>query len=150
MTAGDCETKETDGEQGDDGKQARNGAVKILIVGSDDNERAQFTSMIEQLGFKQIKDVGSALAALHKIEREEFDLVLCDCDMPDVSGIELLKIVRSNDVLKHIPFVMIGVLSNKEDVIQVFKAGATDYIVKPFTKETLNEKFVSVLSNDTK
>ena len=79
------------------------------------------------------------------LERNSFDMILCDWEMPEMSGIELLKWVRSHEKLKDQPFIMITSLDQKENVVEALKAGVNDYVTKPFTPEQLINKVMKQL-----
>ena len=75
--------------------------------------------------------------ALTKLKNEKYELILCDWNMPEMPGIELLNAVRSDDELKSIPFVMVTAEAKKENIVEAVKAGVSNYVVKPFTAETI-------------
>lgn len=79
------------------------------------------------------------------LQRNSFDMVLCDWEMPEMSGIELLQWVRSHEQLKEQPFILITSLDQKENVVEALKAGVNDYVTKPFTPEQLISKVMKQL-----
>ncbi len=79
------------------------------------------------------------------LQREHFDLLLCEWEMPGLSGIDLLKWVRSTPAFKTLPFVMVTGTTAKESVVECINAGVTDYIVKPLTPEALCQKIKKIL-----
>lgn len=79
------------------------------------------------------------------LSKKHFDLVLCDWEMPEMNGDALLRWVRESSPLKTVPFIMITARVEKESILEVMKLGVTDYIVKPFTPDTLCHKLAVVL-----
>lgn len=115
-------------------------SIKILIVDDTYSMRRIVANTLRSLGFKNCVDVESAEAALSLLKRESFDLIMSDWNMPGMSGLEFLQKVRSSPEHKHIPFMMVTAEGNKENVISAVKAGVSQYIVKPFSKEQLEKK----------
>jgi two-component system chemotaxis response regulator CheY len=74
------------------------------------------------------------------------DLILTDWNMPEMSGLEFVQLVRKDEAYKNLPILMITTNSGKEEVVDALKAGVNNYIVKPFTPETLKEKMLGVIS----
>jgi two-component system, chemotaxis family, chemotaxis protein CheY len=102
-------------------------------------------TFLRQLGYTNVVEAEDGRAALTKLEQEKFDLVLLDWNMPRMTGLELLKTIRADDHLWNTPVVMITAEGRKEDVLEAVKAGVNNFIVKPFTAETLEEKLNTVL-----
>ena len=87
-----------------------------------------------------------AVDAVRQIEAGgEFDLIISDWNMPNMTGLELLNYVRTEKQIKNIPFLMITAEAQRENIIEAAKAGVSQYIVKPFTEEALQEKIESIL-----
>ncbi|MBL7179758.1 MAG: chemotaxis response regulator CheY [Pseudomonadota bacterium] len=114
--------------------------MKVLIVDDFATMRRILRNILKQLGFTNITEADNGKAALKELKKEKFDLILCDWNMPEMPGIELLNTVRADDALKHIPFVMVTAEAQKDNIIEAVKAGVSSYIVKPFTAETVSEK----------
>jgi two-component system chemotaxis response regulator CheY len=102
-------------------------------------------NLLRQLNFVNIHDATDGTMALDVLKSNDIGLVISDWNMEPMTGIELLRLVRSDDSLKHIPFVMITAESKTENVIAAKEAGVSNYIVKPFNAETLKTKLTSVL-----
>jgi two-component system chemotaxis response regulator CheY len=83
--------------------------------------------------------------ALQKLRQQDYGFVISDWNMEPMTGIQLLREVRADDKLKHLPFIMITAESKSENVIAAKQAGVSNYIVKPFSAETLKSKMTSVL-----
>lgn len=119
--------------------------IKVLVVDDFATMRRIVKGALKQLGFKNIAEAEDGVTALQELKREAYGLVLSDWNMPNMTGLDLLKAVRSEETLKHLPFIMITAEGQKENVLQAVQAGVSNYIVKPFTPETLNEKLKTVL-----
>ncbi|MBW1924094.1 MAG: chemotaxis response regulator CheY [Deltaproteobacteria bacterium] len=119
--------------------------IKVLVVDDFATMRRIVKGALKQLGFKNIAEAEDGVTALQELKREAYGLVLSDWNMPNMTGLDLLKAVRSEESLKHLPFIMITAEGQKESVLQAVQAGVSNYIVKPFTPETLNEKLKTVL-----
>lgn len=114
--------------------------MKILIVDDFATMRKILKNILTQIGFKNIMEAEVGNEALRALKKEKFDLVLCDWSMPEMPGIELLEKIRSDQELKEIPFIMVTAEAKKEKILEAVKAGVSNYIVKPFTTETADEK----------
>lgn len=121
--------------------------TKVLIVDDYKTMLRVLHSLLKQMNFSDIHEAEDGSAALEKLRRETFGLIISDWNMEPMSGMELLKQVRSDDALKDIPFIMITAESASENVIAAKEAGVSNYIIKPFTAETLKTKLVSVLGD---
>jgi two-component system chemotaxis response regulator CheY len=121
--------------------------MKVLIVDDFATMRRILRNMLKQIGFKNINEADNGKTALKELKKSNFDLILCDWNMPEMSGLELLNKVRSDDELKNIPFVMVTAEAQKDNIVEAVKAGVSNYIVKPFTAETVSEKLNKVFAS---
>ncbi len=113
--------------------------MKVLIVDDFATIRRILRNILKQIGFTNIVEADDGNTALKELKKEKFDLILCDWNMPEMPGIDLLKTLKADEKLKDIPFVMVTAEAQKENIIEAIKAGTNSYIVKPFTAETINE-----------
>jgi two-component system chemotaxis response regulator CheY len=113
--------------------------IKVLIVDDFATMRRILRNVLKQIGFKNMIEADDGKTALKELKKGNFDLILCDWNMPEMSGLELLNIVRSDDELKNIPFVMVTAEAQKDNIVEAVKAGVSNYVVKPFTAEKINE-----------
>ncbi len=122
-------------------------SMKVLIVDDYKTMLRIIRNLLRQLGFENVDEATDGTMALEKLKEGEgkFGLVVSDWNMEPMTGIELLRNVRGDDKLKHIPFIMVTAESKSENVIAAKEAGVSNYIVKPFNAETLKSKMVSVL-----
>ena len=119
--------------------------MQILVVDDYQTMLRILKNLLKQLGFSNVDVASDGADALSKLNSSSFDFIISDWNMEPMTGIELLKEVRGNEKLKHIPFIMITAESKTENVIAAQQAGVSNYIVKPFNAETLKGKMASVL-----
>jgi len=119
--------------------------IKILVVDDFATMRKVIRNLLKQVGYENIAEAEDGVLALKALKSQKIDLVISDWNMPNMTGIELLKAVRADEDLKATPFLMVTAEALQENVIAAVKAGVSNYIVKPFTAETLNEKIVKIL-----
>ena len=118
--------------------------MRILVVDDFASMRKIIKGLLKQIGFQNIEEADDGSTALEKLKIGEFDLVICDWNMPKVPGIEVLKAVRNDPRLKDLPFLMVTAKAKKDNVMEAVKAGVNQYIVKPFTAETLKKKIEKI------
>lgn len=114
--------------------------MKILIVDDFSTMRRIVKNLLRDLGFNNTQEADDGLTALPMLKNGEFDFVVTDWNMPGMQGIDLLRHIRSDDQLKHLPVLMITAEAKREQIIEAAQAGVNGYIVKPFTAATLKEK----------
>ncbi|HOJ14161.1 MAG TPA: chemotaxis response regulator CheY [Deltaproteobacteria bacterium] len=120
--------------------------MKILVVDDFSTMRRIVKNILRQLNFVNIIEADDGSTALDVLQREKIDLIVSDWNMPKMTGLELLKAVRADDALKHIPFLMVTAEAQQENIIEAVKSGVSNYIVKPFTAETLSQKINQIFS----
>lgn len=123
-----------------------NKSIKILVVDDFSTMRRIVKNLLKDLGFANMDEAEDGKVALGMIERGGYDFVVSDWNMPNMSGIELLKAVRAhtNPDIKNVPFLMITAEAKKENIVEAAQNGASGYIVKPFTAQTLDEKMKKI------
>ena len=121
--------------------------MNVLVVDDYKTMLRILRNLLRQLNFINIQEAENGAEALQKLRETSFGLVVSDWNMEPMTGIQLLREVRADPKLKHIPFVMITAESKSENVIAAKEAGVSNYIVKPFNAETLKTKLVSVLGD---
>ena len=117
---------------------------KFLVVDDFATMRRIIRNLLRQLGYSKIEEAEDGAVALRKLKSQPFDMVICDWNMPNMTGIELLREVRADDAIKDIPFLMVTAEAIKENIIEAVKAGVSDYIVKPFTADVLSSKIDAI------
>ena len=119
--------------------------MPILIVDDYKTMLRIIRNLLKQLGFNNVDEATDGATALQKLRDKNYDLIISDWNMEPMSGLQLLKEVRSDGQLKELPFVMITAESKSENVVAAKQAGVTNYIVKPFNAATLKTKLNAVL-----
>lgn len=119
--------------------------MSILIVDDYKTMLRILRNLLRQLDFHNIEEATDGSMALQKLRQQKFGMVISDWNMEPMTGIQLLREVRADDALKHLPFIMITAESKSENVIAAKEAGVSNYIVKPFNAETLKTKMTTVL-----
>ena len=114
--------------------------MKILVVDDMSTMRRIVKNIMKQLGFANVEEAEHGQDALDKLKAEPFGFVISDWNMPVMTGIELLRAIRADDKLKAIPVLMVTAEAQKENLVEAIQAGVSNYIVKPFTAEVLQEK----------
>lgn len=118
--------------------------MNILIVDDFATMRRILKNILRQIGFSNIIEADDGKTALKELKKDKFDMILADWNMPEMSGLELLKAVRSDDELKDIPYIMVTAEAQKDNIVEAVKAGVSSYVVKPFTADTVIEKLKQV------
>jgi two-component system, chemotaxis family, chemotaxis protein CheY len=121
--------------------------MKVLIVDDFATMRRIVRNILKQIGFTNMIEADNGKAALKALKKENFDLILCDWNMPEMPGIDLLKALKSDDELKDIPFIMVTAEAQKDNIIEAVKSGVSSYIVKPFNAETVSEKLNTIFKD---
>jgi two-component system chemotaxis response regulator CheY len=119
--------------------------MKFLVVDDFSTMRRIVRNLLKELGFTNVQEAEDGVEALKILRSEKnFDFVVSDWNMPNMTGIELLRIIRADDALKHLPVLMVTAEAKRENIIEAAQAGASGYVVKPFTAATLDEKLKKV------
>jgi two-component system chemotaxis response regulator CheY len=114
--------------------------MKILVADDFSTMRRILSNILKQLGFNNFEMAEDGDVALEKLKQGKFDFVITDWNMPNMTGLDLLKNIRADENLKDLKVLLVTAEAEKEKVIQAAQAGVNDYIVKPFTAEVLQEK----------
>ena len=122
-------------------------SMPILVVDDYSTMIRIIRNLLRQLGFEDIDDAADGSTALAKMRDKRYGLVISDWNMEPMTGYELLKQVRADNVLAPTPFIMVTAESKTENVIAAKQAGVNNYIVKPFNADTLKTKIESVFPN---
>ncbi len=121
--------------------------LNILIVDDSTNLRKIIKNALKDIGLTSFEEANGGRAALKQLREQSFDMVLLDWNMPDLSGLEVLKFIRADEKLKKIPVIMITSERLKENIVAAVKAGTNGYIAKPFTAKVLEDKIKHVLGS---
>lgn len=114
--------------------------MKILVVDDFSTMRRIIKNLLKDLGFANVQEADDGSTALPMLQQGDFDFVVTDWNMPGMQGIDLLRNIRADDNLKHLPVLMVTAEAKKEQIVAAAQAGVNGYVVKPFTAATLKEK----------
>jgi two-component system chemotaxis response regulator CheY len=119
--------------------------LRFLIVDDFSTMRRIVRSLLKEIGFLEADESEDGQSALKRLHSGQFDIVITDINMPNMNGMELLEAMQADEKLKSIPVIMITAEARREDVLRAAQAGAAAYIVKPFSKGTLEDKISKIL-----
>jgi two-component system chemotaxis response regulator CheY len=122
-------------------------SMNVLVVDDYKTMVRIVRNLLDQLGFKNVDEATDGPTALGLIRSKDYGLVLSDWNMSPMTGIEVLKAVRAEERTKDLPFVMVTAEAKAENVIAARQAGASNYIIKPFTLAVLKQKLTAVLGD---
>jgi two-component system chemotaxis response regulator CheY len=119
--------------------------MKIMVVDDFATMRKVVKNLLKQAGFENIVEAEDGVVALRVLKSQKVDFIISDWNMPNMTGLELLKAVRADQDLAGTPFLMVTAEALQDNVVMAVKAGVSNYIVKPFTAEVLNEKITKIM-----
>jgi two-component system chemotaxis response regulator CheY len=120
--------------------------MKVLVVDDMSTMRRIVRNILKQLGVVNVVEAENGSDALSKLKADKFDFVVSDWNMPVMAGIELLRKIRADEQLKHIPVLMVTAEAQKENLVEAIQAGVSNYVVKPFTAETIKQKLDKIFA----
>lgn len=118
--------------------------MKFLVVDDFSTMRRIVRNLLKELGYTNVDEAEDGVVAMQKLSAGGIDFVVTDWNMPNMTGIELLRAIRASAPIAHLPVLMITAEAKKENIIEAAQAGASGYIVKPFTAATLAEKMTKI------
>jgi two-component system chemotaxis response regulator CheY len=121
--------------------------TKFLVVDDFPTMRRIIRNLLKELGFTNVEEAEDGVDGLAKLRSGDFQFVVSDWNMPNMTGIDMLKQIRTDEQLKHLPVLMVTAEAKKENIIAAAQAGASGYVVKPFTAATLDEKLKKIFAN---
>lgn len=121
--------------------------LKFLVVDDFSTMRRIVRNLLKELGFVNGDEAEDGAVALRKLQEGGFDFIVSDWNMPNMDGLTMLQNVRANEALKNIPVLMVTAEAKKENIVAAAQAGASGYIVKPFTAAVLEEKLNKIFQN---
>lgn len=119
--------------------------LRFLIVDDFSTMRRIVRNLLKEIGYTDADEAEDGVAALQKLRSARFDFVVSDINMPNMNGFQLLTNIKQDSQLRHLPVLMVTAEARKEDIVAAAQGGAAGYIVKPFTKATLEEKVANIL-----
>ena len=120
--------------------------MKVLVVDDMSTMRRIIKNVLKQIGYTSVEEAPDGKEALKKLKGGGFGLVVTDWNMPVMTGLELLKVIRADAELKILPVLMVTAEAQKENIIDAIQSGVSNYVVKPFTAEALLEKLTKVFA----
>ena len=119
--------------------------LRFLVVDDFSTMRRIIRGLLKEIGCNNVDEAEDGAVALNMLRNQRHDFVVSDINMPNMNGFELLKAIKADVTLKHVPVLMVTAEARKEDIVLAAQSGAAGYIVKPFTKATLEEKVMKIV-----
>ena len=119
-------------------------SMKVLVVDDFATMRKIIRNVLKQIGFEDIVEAENGVAALNVLKHEKVGLVVTDWNMPNMTGLDLLRAIRKAPNYAELPVLMVTAEGLKESVLEAVKSGVSNYVVKPFTAEVLQEKIETI------
>ena len=119
--------------------------MKFLVVDDFSTMRRIVRNLLKEAGHSSADEAEDGVVALQKLRAGGFAFVVTDINMPNMNGFDLLAAIKKDESLKHLPVLMVTAEARKEDIVRAAQDGAAGYIVKPFTKATLEEKVQKIM-----
>jgi two-component system chemotaxis response regulator CheY len=118
--------------------------LRFLVVDDFSTMRRIVRNLLKELGYQNVEEAEDGAVALRKLRAGGFGFVICDWNMPNMDGLALLQAIRGDEALRRLPVLMVTAEAKKENIVSAAQAGASGYIVKPFTAATLEEKLTKI------
>ena len=119
--------------------------LKFLVVDDFSTMRRIVRGLLKEMGCANVEEAEDGAVALQMLKANRYDFVVSDINMPNMNGFDLLKAMKADENLKTIPVLMVTAEARKEDILLAAQSGAAGYVVKPFTKATLEEKVTKIM-----
>jgi two-component system, chemotaxis family, chemotaxis protein CheY len=119
--------------------------LKFLVVDDFSTMRRIVRGLLKEMGCNNTDEAEDGAIALNMLKQQRYDFVVSDINMPNMNGFDLLKAIKADESLRYLPVLMVTAEARKEDIVLAAQSGAAGYIVKPFTKATLEEKVQKIL-----
>ena len=119
--------------------------LHVLIVDDNAITRRIVTTLAKNMGFGVINEAENGVVAWNLLQKNSYDIILSDYNMPEMNGLELLIKVRNDTQYKKVPFIMITAVEDRENIVKIVKAGVSKYLLKPFKHQVFREKINAVL-----
>ena len=121
--------------------------MRILVVDDSSTMRRIIINALNKVGYSDYVEAGNGREGVDKLAAGPVNLIITDWNMPEMSGLEFIRSVRANDQTKHIPALMVTTNASQADITQAMEAGVNNYLVKPFTPDTIKEKIQLALKS---
>lgn len=120
--------------------------MRVLIVDDSRTMRRIIINTLQKLGYKDCFEASNGREGIEQLAAQQVDIIITDWNMPEMSGVDFTRVVRANEQTKHVPVLMITANAAEDDIVEAMRAGVNNYVVKPFTPDTLKEKIDAVLA----
>jgi two-component system chemotaxis response regulator CheY len=120
--------------------------MRFLVVDDSSTMRRIIIKTLNTLGHTEIVEAANGREGLDRLTAAPVDVIITDWNMPEMTGIEFIRSVRANEKFPQVPVLMVTTNAAKDDIVEALRAGVTNYVVKPFTPDTMREKIESVLA----
>ena len=119
--------------------------MKILVVDDSSTMRRIIINTLNKIGYSDYTEAANGREGVEKLAAVPIDMIITDWNMPEMSGVDFIRAVRANDQTKHLPVIMVTTNAAQEDIVQALDAGVNNYVVKPFTPDTIKDKIHAAL-----
>ena len=123
--------------------------MRFLIVDDSSTMRRIIINTLNKLGYSDFLEAANGREGLDRMVDGHVDLIITDWNMPEMNGIDFIRAVRTSPSGKGVPVLMVTTNAAKDDIVEALKAGVNNYVVKPFTAETIKEKIDAVMAKPT-
>ena len=119
--------------------------MRILVVDDSSTMRRIIINTLGKLGYKECHEAANGREGVEHLARTPVDMIITDWNMPEMTGVEFIRAVRANEATKHLPVLMVTTNAAEDDIVEAMRAGVNNYVVKPFTPDTIREKIEAAL-----
>ena len=120
--------------------------MKFLVVDDSSTMRRIIINTLNKLGHKECLEAGNGIEGLARLSEGMVDMVITDWNMPEMSGIDFIRALRASDATKKVSILMVTTNAAEDDIVEAMKAGVNNYVVKPFTPDTMREKIEAAIA----
>ena len=120
--------------------------MKILVVDDSSTMRRININTLNKIGYSDYAEAANGREGVEKLAAVPIDMIITDWNMPEMSGVDFIRAVRANDQTKHLPVIMVTTNAAQEDIVQALDAGVNNYVVKPFTPDTIKERIQAAIA----
>lgn len=120
--------------------------MRFLVVDDSSTMRRIIINTLQKLGHQDVVEAANGREGLERLASGPVDIVITDWNMPEMSGIEFIRSMRSNPQYGSLPVLMVTTNAAKDDIVEALKSGVNDYVVKPFTPDTIKEKIAAAVA----
>lgn len=119
--------------------------MRILVVDDSSTMRRIIINTLNKIGYSDCAEASNGREGVERLAAGPVDMIITDWNMPEMSGVDFIRAVRANDQFKHLPVLMVTTNAAQEDIVQALDAGVNNYVVKPFTPDTIKERIQAAL-----